>query len=333
MRREEFRNRVFRRDGFECLVPWCDEDAKDAHHIIERAEWDNGGYFPDNGASVCHKHHKAAEDNYIPPQAFWQWIDVVGPTPDGMSRDVDKWGEPLDTPPWEELRDFHKYPSSRHLPFSHVGDKDDTAHRQVDCFIDTPLVITEKVDGSNAMLVKDAEEPVRSRRGRKATHDSFDQLHKIYWERGVYEELPSWLQVFGEWAYAKHSIHYGCDGCCDERNQGEPLPDHFLVFGVFDTRYNMWLSWDETEMWAEKLGFQTTPHIKETQYNNQNELYSDLTTIAGCMTPEKEGFVVRSRYPFHYGQFPQRLGKYVREDHVTTDEHWSHQQITENKTQ
>ena len=35
-----------------------------------------------------------------------------------------EWGEPPDTAPWEELRDFHKYPSSRHLPFSHVGDED-----------------------------------------------------------------------------------------------------------------------------------------------------------------------------------------------------------------
>ena len=334
MNRADFRQTVFERDDGQCLVPWCLRNAEDAHHIIERAEWDDGGYFPNNGASVCHKHHKAAEKNWIPPQAFWKWDNLDPVTPDEMDHDVNKWGEPFETPPWENLRDFHKYPSTRHLPFSYIGDDDDTAHKSVDCFLYQPLVVTEKMDGSNAMLVKDSEEPVRSRRGRKAEHQSFDQLHKLYWEKNVYEKLPEHLQVFGEWLYAKHSIHYGCDGCCDERNQGPALENgYFQVFGVFDTRHNLWLSWFETERWANKLGFDTTRVLlRNIHYDNRNQLYEELTTLANKLTPESEGFVVRSRYPFHYGQFPQRLGKFVRENHTQTETHWKHQQQTRNET-
>lgn len=331
--RRKFREQCFERDNHTCVVPDCNADAVDAHHIIERSEWQNGGYIPQNGASVCEHHHKLAETNDIPPQAFWRWIGLDGITPDGMRTDVNKWGDEFKTPPHEELREYHKYPSTRHLPISHIGDDDDTYHKSIDEFLDTPLVATEKMDGSNAMLVKDTEEPVRSRRGRKAQHDSFDMLFQEYWNKNVYEQLPENLQVFGEWIYEKHSIHYGCDGCCDERNQGPPLENgYFQVFGVFDTDWNLWLSWNETKKWAEKLGFKTTNILFENKtFKNETELYDEMASIADELTPEREGFVIRSIYPFHYGQFGSNLGKFVRENHVQTDVHWKHQDQPRNE--
>jgi len=144
MRRSIFREEVFDRDDGKCVVPTCNSDAADAHHIIERKLWDNGGYISDNGASVCSRHHHLAEANAIPPQAFWRWIDVTDvPLPEtitgqnGVTRvdlsdsskspkvAYDKWGEPLDAPPHAHLRDYIKYPSTRHLPFSHERDTDD----------------------------------------------------------------------------------------------------------------------------------------------------------------------------------------------------------------
>src|SRR5271163_2337560 len=47
------------RDKGRCV--FCDNPAKDAHHIIERRLWDDGGYYLDNGASVCREHHLACE--------------------------------------------------------------------------------------------------------------------------------------------------------------------------------------------------------------------------------------------------------------------------------
>ncbi len=333
-RRADFRQTCLERDGNTCVVPSCTADADDVHHIIERAEWADGGYIPENGASVCNHHHRLAEDDIIPPQAFWRWLDLDGVTPDGIGQNVDKWGASLETPPHNELRDYYKYPSSRHLPFSHMNDDDDTAHRHVEKFLNIPVVVTEKMDGSNAILVADADAPVRSRSASRADHDSFDLLFQQYWEQNVYGKLPENLQIHGEWIYAKHSIHYGCSGCCEDRNQAPPLENgYFQVFGVYDTNWHLWLSWEATKQWADKLGFETTPVLfSNTEFDHEGEFYDKLSTLADKLTPNREGFVVRNTYPFHYGQFSERLGKFVRRDHVQTSEHWSHQRITENKT-
>lgn len=188
------------------------------------------------------------------------------------------------------------------------------------------------VSNSNTMMVKDADTPVRARNGRGADHESFDRLKDIYWERNVYEALPEYLQVFGENMVAHHSIHYGCDGCHDERNQGPPLDDYFYVFGIFDTRYNLWLSWPEVEAWADTLGFPVAPVVDRCQYTQDSTFCSELSQLgAGLVDDGHEGFIVRSRFPFHYGHFGRRLGKYVRPHHVQTDEHWSHRPLVENK--
>jgi hypothetical protein len=262
------------------------DDAGEVHHIIERKEWSDGGYIEDNGASVCNKHHRLAEKNIIPPQAFWRWADVQDPPlPEGMEMNVDKWGEPLEEPPWKEHRDNIKYPSTRHLPFSHERDADDTAHDQVTQFVDIPLVITVKMDGGNAMLVKDHEEPIRARNGRQANKEHFDMAKQWYWENDLYSKIPEHLQVFGEWLYAKHSIHYGCD--CDEpcEDVGPELRDYFQVFGMYDTRYDLWLGWQETERLATQMGLLLTPpspigYRPSKQFDNRGEAYNMLYEVS-----------------------------------------------------
>lgn len=348
MPRESFRQDCCERDDATCVIPWCGEEVTpnpdgpgEQHHIIERELWPDGGYISENGASVCNEHHRHAEANHIPPQAFWYWIGLEGVTPDGMPKDVNKWGEEFETPPWGELREFHKYPSTRHLlPLywqsdretakARIGD-DDTGLTSLETFLGIPLVCTGKMDGSNTLLVKDTDEPVRARNATQADHLSFDMLKKLYWDHNVYSKLPENLQVFGEWLYACHSIHYGCDGCHEDRNHGPPLEDYFQVFGVFDTEYNIWLSWDETKEWADELGFSTPPVFFENEtFENEQELL-DLVELGHDVVDQgHEGFVLRSRFPFHYGQFGQYLGKYVRPDHVNTDEHWRHQNNTQN---
>jgi 5-methylcytosine-specific restriction endonuclease McrA len=60
LKRDDFRDSVFRRDSYNCVI--CGEPAKDAHHILERRLFTNFGYFIDNGASLCEKHHIMAEE-------------------------------------------------------------------------------------------------------------------------------------------------------------------------------------------------------------------------------------------------------------------------------
>jgi hypothetical protein len=337
--RKQFRESCLERDNGICVVPWCREEAVDVHHIIERELWADGGYIENNGASVCSRHHKHAEETYIPPQAFWFWIGIDDPiVPEGHSRNIDKWGEELESPPWKEHREYIKYPSTRHLPFSNIGDKDDTYHRSVDPFLDMPLVITHKMDGSNAMIIKDTENPVRARNGKKADHQSFSLLKDLYWDCNVHENIPENIQVFGEWLYAKHSIHYGCDCENECEDVGPSISSvvegdfgrqaYFQVFGAYNMDYDMWLSWPSTQKIADELGFPTVPVVSisendEPTYEKRNVFYDDVYQKAESIVQNgEEGLVVRSKYPFHYGEFGRRLGKYVRENHVKTDEHW-----------
>jgi len=343
MRRSKFRETVFERDNHNCIVPACSKDAVDAHHIIERKLWYDGGYITPNGASVCNQHHRLAEDNVIPPQAFWRWAGVEKtPLPESISHmhrnDVDKWGEPLPAPPWRQHRSRIKYPSTRHLPWSHERDTDDTAHEQVDNFIDYPLVATVKMDGGNAMLVKDTDNPVRARNGRQANKEHFDMAKQWYWENNLYEKIPEHLQIFGEWLYAKHSIHYGCN--CEEECEdvGPALRDYFQVFGVYDTRYDLWLGWHETTAIAEELDLTlappaTPPAYSIGEFDNSYEFWDYAYGLSqNVVNQGHEGIVIRSALPFQYGQIEERLGKYVRPGHVKEDEeHWSHRELVQNR--
>lgn len=358
--RRKFRESCLERDNNQCLVPWCDNSADDVHHIIEREEWSEGGYIQKNGASVCNHHHQYAEENHIPPQAFWFWLRIDDPiTPEGMNVDVNKWGNEFEKPPWSDIRDRIKYQSTRHLlPLYWYDDEtvaqeriehDDTGLDTVEDFVGIPLVITEKIDGGNCMLVNDVENPVRARNGSKP-EDTMKPLYQdggLYWEQEVNHKLPDRLQVFGEWVWAKHSIHYGCD--CEDtcEDVGPKLSEltgvddkraYFQVFGVFDKVHHLWLSWPEVEDVADNLGFPTTPVLyKEDEndkatFNTKSEARRELIKYARDVIDRGgEGIVVRSKFPYHYEQFARRLGKYVRENHVKDDAlHWSKRKEIQN---
>lgn len=358
--RKEFRTKCKERDNNTCVVPWCSESIDDVHHIIERSEWKNGGYLMKNGASVCNKHHRDAESNHIPPQAFWIWLDINNPKlPTSYdTHQINKWGEAFETPTWEEYRDRIKYPSTRHLLPLYWYDEDSVAQNRLEnddkglkslsTFVGVPLVITEKMDGGNMMLVNDLETPVRARNGSRPEETMELMYSELYWEHKVNEKLPDRLQVFGEWLWAKHSIHYGCDceSSCDDR--GKSLSEYagyndnsayFQIFGVYDKLYNTWLSWNSVERIADELDFPTVPVLykedsaDESTFETEREARDTLLQYAKEVIAEGgEGIVVRLKYPYHFSTFERYLGKYVRENHVEdTETHWSKRTVLQNK--
>ena len=95
--RPDFRNRTFERDQFKCVV--CGNPALDAHHIIERrlfkASHEKGGYFLDNGASLCEKHHIEAEQTTLSCQSIRHLCgikNIVLPEHFYPDLEYDKWG-------------------------------------------------------------------------------------------------------------------------------------------------------------------------------------------------------------------------------------------------
>ncbi len=61
--RTEFKRLVFNRDGGRCVV--CKMDAVDAHHLIPRKDFIDGGYFLNNGVALCAVCHTLAESQEL----------------------------------------------------------------------------------------------------------------------------------------------------------------------------------------------------------------------------------------------------------------------------
>ena len=60
--RDDFRDQVFKRD-VTCVN--CGKDGQDAHHILERRLFSDGGYYLDNGVLLCGDCHILAEETKI----------------------------------------------------------------------------------------------------------------------------------------------------------------------------------------------------------------------------------------------------------------------------
>jgi len=171
------------------------------------------------------------------------------------------------------------------------------------------------MDGSNCSLTCDR---VAARNGKYAFHKSFDMIkakHSV-----LRYQIPRNLQIFGEWLYAKHSIHY------------MNLGDYFQVFAVYNMKAQVWLSWDDVQKSAESLGLTTVPVVHHCEFRNEQELQSELTKIAGDVISDgHEGIVARNEDSFPNSRFQENVAKYVREGHIQTDTHWMSQPIIKNK--
>lgn len=96
--REQFFEAVMKRDR-QCCV-YCLKPAVDAHHLIDRKCFDDGGYYKDNGVSLCSQCHLYAERGVLSPQKLRSYAgikEVVLPKNLDSNLEYDKWGEEIDT--------------------------------------------------------------------------------------------------------------------------------------------------------------------------------------------------------------------------------------------
>lgn len=340
LNRDDFRNGVFERDNYKCVI--CGEPAVDAHHIMERRLFINGGYFLDNGASLCEKHHLEAEMTTISPEEIREAIGIKNIIlPEHLYEDIeyDKWGNEVlkngqrakgelfnDESVQKILKsgdvlhlftDRIKYSRTYHLSWSPGMNRDDRKMPDETIFNNKQVVITEKLDGENTTMYLDYLH------ARSINTDSHPSRHwvKNEWAQKGYN-IPEGWRVCGENLYAKHAIHYS-------KANGNALKSYFYMFSIWDHN-NICLSWDETKEWAELLNFELVPVLYEGKW--------DLDFIKGLNEKMEsnpntmEGYVVRIRDEFPYGMFKHYVGKYVRENHVQNNHgHWARQKIIPNE--
>jgi len=110
MTRDEFRNAVFERDKHCCVICAKEELSRlgvalpipekyrDAHHILERRLFSDGGYYIDNGATLCHEHHLEAESTKLSCDEIREAAgitEIILPPHFYTDVEYDKWGNEI----------------------------------------------------------------------------------------------------------------------------------------------------------------------------------------------------------------------------------------------
>lgn len=207
------------------------------------------------------------------------------------------------------MNHLKKYPRTFHLPFSLGATSDDKMHKSCALFNGREVVVTEKMDGENTTMYSDH---IHARSLDAAHHPSRDNV-KALWG-SIKHNIPEGWRVCGENVYAKHSIAY------------DNLESYFYVFSVWNNE-NVCLDWDDTVEWCEMLGLTHVPVLYRGTFieDSIKKLWdtSKMDTL--------EGYVVRSVKSFHYDAFTNNVAKFVRSNHVQTDQHWMHSAIQTNK--
>jgi hypothetical protein len=301
--RDEFREGVFKRDNHKCVI--CNQPAVDAHHIIDRKLFDNGGYYLDNGASLCESDHIKAERCIISPDYIRKMagIKTVVLPPDFDPDNIyDKWGKPL--------LDFVKYPRTPHLPWSEKATDDDKKLNGIEHFIGKRVIGSVKMDGENTSMYPNK---IHARSINSDNHPSRDWV-KGMWSTIAYQ-IPAGWRICGENMYALHTIPYN------------NLTTYFYVFSIWDG--NRCLPWDETVEWCNLLGLIHVPVVYDGIF--------DETKIKALYNPlydgnPMEGYVIRLADEYQYDDFEKSIAKFVSNNFkIVEGKHWMSGKVIPNK--
>ena len=328
--RDEFREGVFARDNYLCVI--CKNKAQDAHHIVERRLFNDGGYYLDNGSSLCGECHLKAESTELSCQQIREACGIETTIlPEHLYRDneYDKWGniilpngqrvkgelffdesvQKIIKPYLSSFTDYIKYPRTYHLPFSASKTNDDRTLVNCSQFEGKEVVILEKMDGENTSIYSDY---VHARSLENDSHPSRAWVKNFASRVGW--ELPTGWRICGENLFAKHAIPY------------EDLESFFYLFSIWNDK-NFCLSWDETLDYAKILEIAVVPTLWRGIWDEDkaNEIAENLDT------ERQEGFVVRITDGYEYGAFRESTAKYVRKNHVADGAHnWKMQAVIKN---
>lgn len=230
--------------------------------------------------------------------------------------------------------DFTKYPRTPHL-FGSKGTDDDKhlGEKESKAFIaDQSLIVEEKIDGTNVGIhFSDSGEMILQCRGHLITegmhpqYDLFKQWTVV--KRNVLENhLENRYILFGEWVYARHSIHY------------RKLTHYFFEFDIYDKEEAVFLDLERRTELLEGTSIQTVPVVHKGKVSRE-----DLEDLIGpsrfdsyfenpqTKRPDNlmEGLYLRTEA----GGCVTGRAKYVRPEFVEKvkqSDHWQYQEMVPN---
>lgn len=331
--RDSFRNSVFERDGFKCVI--CREAGKDAHHILERRLFGNGGYYLDNGATLCERHHIEAEQTTLTCDEIRHKTGIrTIVLPEHFYRDLsyDKWGNIILSTGQRikgelfydasvqkiltqggvmDLFQRHvKYPRTYHVHWSNML-KDDRMLPDDKFFVGKRVIATVKMDGENTTMYRDY---IHARSLDWAPHETRK------WVKGLWSQIAYLLdenmRICGENLFAVHSVKYS------------DLKSYFMMFSMWSD--HKCLTWEETVEYSKILGLEMVPVFFDGIYDRETIIkkFEDLGK-------HHEGYVIRLADEFTYMDFRKSVAKYVRPEFRqalnNSHGHWVSKKIETNK--
>jgi len=206
------------------------------------------------------------------------------------------------------MRPILKYPRTPHLLGSRQqrGDEDLAIVLPAD-LNERFLVVEEKLDGANSAISFDDDgELVLQSRGhvlsggpRELQFDLFKRWANAH--RGTFSRvLGNRYTLYGEWLYARHTIHYDC------------LPHYFLEFDVFDRDADEFLSTLRRRDLLSSTPVVSVPVLDQGRLRR----FEDMIGCSTCSSTEimeglyikwEEDGCVRGRYKYVRDSFTQAV--------------------------
>lgn len=203
-----------------------------------------------------------------------------------------------------------KWVRTPHLPWSEGKTADDIVMNEWWNIDNTDLVLTEKLDGECTTMTRDK---VHARSEDSKDHPSRHLIKRLHAEIGW--KIPEGMEIIGENTTAVHSIYY------------PDMEDIFYLFAVVD--YGVILSWNETQLMARMLDIPHVPVLKSGRF--------DLLWVKSYGMPDRsvygptvEGYVIRDAKRIAKEEWHRKAAKYVRPNHVQTNEHWMNKPMVRN---
>jgi hypothetical protein len=203
-----------------------------------------------------------------------------------------------------------KYPRTLHVPWSNWTN-DDKVNETMAHFNNRHVVVTEKLDGEN-WTVYNTDQHARS------LDSEFQSYQSILYSRIAQFQynIPEGWRICGEYMYAKHSIHY------------TDLKDWLYVTSIWNES-NYCFPFNVTQALC-KVFRLPTPNVIYIGVYNKDIIQEHFNHYTMNLNRECEGYVIRLYTEFHFDDFHKFVAKYVRANHVQTDEHWKYSKIDYN---
>ncbi|XP_065054389.1 uncharacterized protein LOC135683141 [Rhopilema esculentum] len=239
--------------------------------------------------------------------------------------------------PRSEKLDLVKFPRTRHLldAGGNGVSRDDllmTAKEAIAFLKGKVVSVEEKVDGANLGFSVNKNNEIRAQnRSHFVISNSHQQFSTL--EAWISRHSASLLRVlehgkfilYGEWAYAKHSIFY------------TRLPSYFVAFDIYDTDNGHFVSRKTRDKMLNGTGIATVPLIVEKEFRSPGELLPYLEAPSAYYDGPVEGIYLRvdedtqdNHKAENSGTLLQRA-KIVRPDFLQQiEEQWTRQKFVKN---